>query len=829
MGRKKRLPRLQDVVTWGEMTDNQVVFNHNGTFQKTYVFRGADGSNMTEDGINSYYVGLNNIFMRLKRNYYVFVEMHKRRTDDVVHSHFDDDILQDFEKERETNISTHQIYDNEFYLTICYKWPSEVMQRASRILDKSNKEILKELKGAVKEFGAVFNPLSSGLDEIMKDQNVTYDHFSEMESRFLEECETLVKGLADYFVEIHPCSEQETLTYLHDCISDHHMTVGSHIRNFITDRIKDSIFLGGRFPKLGEKYLGVVGVKDVPSGTIDFMFDRLNSLSIEYRFVIRYIALDKQQAINETKTIEAQHQQRQKSIITVIMETINNKETGKVDRGAVIDSEDAQEAYEHLCKDDFGLGYLTANIVVLNPDAQKLQEDLKNVITIVNDLQCVAVNEKDNATAAWLSSLPSNYENNVRSYLLTSTNFANMAPFGSYYSGEKKNRFFAELEETNHNPNMKFIDDPLFQCSTPEHLPFFFNLHVGDVGHTLIVGPTGSGKSVLLNTISSNFRKYPNCKVFVFDKSASSRVLTRAIGGNFYNLLVDSTSISFQPLANIDQPTEKTWILEWLVNYLEASNLKITPNDRNTILDALNSVAGAPKEERTITALITMMQDETIRSGLRDLSLKGAYGALFDSNDDKFGSGRWQVFEMEKLMENSKIVAPTLDYLFHRIEGQLDGSPALMILDECWLFLRNDAFRAKIVEYLKDLRKKNCAVVMATQNLSDMDEKLIPVVSSNCLTKIFLPNSSINDLAYEMYQRFDLNDAEISILGDIKPKRQYFYKSSLGTRVFDLTLSPLELAFLGATSKEDQLNVARMQDLSREEFVRRWKKLKNVV
>ena len=152
-----------------------------------------------------------------------------------------------------------------------------------------------------------------------------------------------------------------------------------------------------------------------------------------------------------------------------------------------------------------------------------------------------------------------------------------------------------------------------------------------------------------------------------------------------------------------------------------------------------------------------------------------------------------------------------------------------MILDECWLFLRNDAFRAKIVEYLRDLRKKNCAVVMATQNLSDMDEKLIPVVSSNCLTKIFLPNSSINDLAYEMYQRFDLNDAEISILGDIKPKRQYFYKSSLGTRVFDLTLSPLELAFLGATSKEDQLNVARMQDLSREEFVRRWKKLKNVV
>lgn len=828
MSESGRLPRLQDVISWGELTDNQVVFNHNGTLQKTYIFRGDDGSNMTEADIDYYYVGLNNIFKRLKTNYYLFIEMHKRKNKDIVHSPFSDDLLQEFEDTRHDNIINHKVYENVFYLTICYKLPSEVLQRASRIVDKSNKQILQEIKEAAKEFVGIFNPMSSGMDEILKDHVVTYDRFTEIEKKFLEECDTIAKGLSSYFVEIHACDRSETLSYLHDCISDHPVTISSNIRNFISDRIKDSVFLGGRMPKLGNKYMGIVGVKDLPPETIDFMFDRLNGLPIEYRFVIRYIALDKEQAVNETKKIIAQHQQRMKSILTVIMETINNKETGNVDRDAVLDKEDAEMAYELLSKDEFGLGYLTMNIVILNEDYNALQNDLANVRTIINDLQCVAVIEKDNATAAWLSSIPSNYENNVRSYLVNSTNLANISPLGAYYSGQKKNKHFQNLEKTT-NSSMRFLDDPLFQCSTPEHLPFFFNLHIGDVGHTLIVGPTGSGKSVLLNTISANFRKYPDCKVFVFDKSASSRVLTRAIGGNFYNLLVDNSSISFQPLSNIDDPVEKTWILEWLVNYLEGANLKITPQDRNTILDALNSVAGAPKEERTLTALITMMQNETIRSGLRDLSLKGAYGSLFDSNKDKFGSGRWQVFEMEKLMENSKIVAPTLDYLFHRIEGQLDGYPALMVLDECWLFLRNDAFRSKIVEYLKDLRKKNCAVVMATQNLSDMDEKLIPVVSSNCLTKIFLPNSSINDLAYSMYQRFDLNNTEISLLGSIKPKRQYFYKSAQGTRVFDLTLSPLELAFLGATSKEDQLNVARMKDLSREEFVSNWKVLKHVV
>lgn len=824
----KKLPVFSDVVTWDALTDNNVVFNNNGTFQKTYLFRGKDGSNMTEDMVNAYYVGLNNIFLRLKSNYYIFIEQAKRETGDVIQSHFSDSLLSDFQKNREENLTKNKVFQNDFYLTICYRWPSEALQRAARVIDKSNKEVLSEAKSAIKEFINVFNPIQSGLDEIYKDQRETSFHFHELERKFLDECELITKGLSDYFVEIHPCNQEETLTYLHDCISDQHVSVKANVRSNITERIKDCVFLGGRYPKLGEKYIGIVGIKDMPADTMDFFLNRLNSLSIEYRFSVRYIALDKDQAVNELKKIIAQHRQREKTILTILMESLRNIDSGKVDRDAVLDTEDAEQAYELLSRDEIGFGYLSFEIVILDKDFKRLEENLSEIRTIVNDLGFVATIEKDNATAAWLSTIPSNYENNVRRYLVNSTNFCNIAPMGAYWEGQKKNKHFEDLAKTVHRDGLNFVVDPLIQCITPEHLPFFLNLHIGDVGHTLIVGPTGSGKSVLLNAISANFKKYPNCKVFVFDKSASSRVLTKAIGGNFYNLLVDNQSISFQPLAHINDSVEKTWVLEWLVNYLEASNVKITPIHRNTILNALNSVSTAPESERTITALITMLQDEEIRNSLRDLSLKGSYGSLFDSNVDHFGTGNWQVFEMEKLMENNRIVAPTLDYLFHRIESQLDGSPALMILDECWLFLRNDAFRAKIVEYLKDLRKKNCAVVMATQNLSDMDEQLIPIVDSNCLTKIFLPNTSINDMTYKMYQRFDLNDTEIEILRSMKPKRQYFYKSDSGTRIFDLSLSPLELAFLGATSKEDQLNVSKLESLSPAEFTEKWKALKNV-
>ena len=174
-------------------------------------------------------------------------------------------------------------------------------------------------------------------------------------------------------------------------------------------------------------------------------------------------------------------------------------------------------------------------------------------------------------------------------------------------------------------------------------------------------------------------------------------------------------------------------------------------------------------------------------------------------------------------MENEAIVGPTLDYLFHRIEGQLTGEPALIILDECWLFLRNKAFRKKIIEYIKDLRKKNASIIMATQNLSDIDDEMLPVITENMLTKIYLANSYINEHSRKMYSLFGLNDKEIDLVKNLHAKKQYFYKSTLGGRIFDLALSPTEFKFVSATSKRDQLKVAQLQSLPPDEFIEVWK------
>lgn len=812
----KNYGTFADVVTWLYPTDNNVIINNNGTIQKTWIFEGKDGSHMTEDEKDLYYIGLNNVFRRLKSGYILYAETQKHRSDDTMQSHFTDPLLQECEAVRYNQLSKDVLYRNIYYLTIVYLPPSDLLQRVTKLIDSDNTELVGKIRGAFRDFFRTIRSSDADVEKWEKTAHSTYENVKTLEEKFLDECDSIVKGLRSYFTDIREASREETLTYLHSTISDRYFPIKDNPEIFISERLSDATFLGGREPKLGDKYVGIIGIKDLPSYVTDFMFDRLNSLPSEFRFCTRYMALSKEDAVSEVNSIIKKHADSKKNIWTLLREAKDHIITDQVDNlEAAQDEEDARVALNGLVADDYGLGYLTLNVVLLNSDKEQLNADLSDIRSLVNDLGFIATIEKDNATAAWFSTIPSCYRQNVRNYLMNSTDYACCSPFGAYWQGEKKNKHLH--------------DDCLIQCVTPEHLPFYFNLHCGDVGHTLITGATGTGKSVLLNTISANFRKYKNCRVFVFDKSASSRVLTKAVGGNYYNLLVDNNSIAFQPLAHVDNDVEFKWCLEWLVGYISEQNINVTPRWRNALEGALDDLSHTPENERTITGLITAVQDEEIRTVLRDLSLIGAYGTLFDSNVDKFGEGRWQVFEMEKVMNNRQIVGPVLDYLFHRIESQLNGDPTLMVLDECWLFFRNEAFLKKLEEYLKDFRKKNCSVVIATQDLTDIDGRLLPVIKNNVPTKIYLANplAMAPDIA-AIYKGFGLNDRELEIVAGLTPKKEYYFKNNLGGRVFDLALSPLEIAFLAATSTADQQRVNELSSLSPSDFTSAWKQFKHV-
>ena len=202
-----------------------------------------------------------------------------------------------------------------------------------------------------------------------------------------------------------------------------------------------------------------------------------------------------------------------------------------------------------------------------------------------------------------------------------------------------------------------------------------------------------------------------------------------------------------------------------------------------------------------------------MRDGLAAFSLAGPLGRFVDADHDVLLEGRFVTFELETLMAmGPKVVVPVATYLFHRIDQRLDGRPTLIILDEAWIMLTNSVFGAKIEEWLRTLRKKNAAVVLATQSLSEIaNSPHRDVILESCPTKLYLPNpEATSNATLETYRRFGLSDRQVEIIADATPKRHYYYVSPLGRRLFQFSLGAAALAFIGAGSKDDILAARQM-------------------
>ena len=210
-----------------------------------------------------------------------------------------------------------------------------------------------------------------------------------------------------------------------------------------------------------------------------------------------------------------------------------------------------------------------------------------------------------------------------------------------------------------------------------------------------------------------------------------------------------------------------------------------------------------------MTGLSVLLQSNALRQALAPYVLGGAHGKLLDADHDRLGTADIQAFEMEELMASKAAVMAVLRYLFARFEERLDGAPTLLILDESWLFLDDPLFAARIRQWLKTLRKKNASIVFATQSLADVkDSAIAPAIIESCASRIFLPNPQAAEPQIRaIYEGFGLNSRQIDIVATATPKRDYYYQSRLGNRLFDLDLGPAARAFVGAASLQDQRDI----------------------
>jgi len=234
---------------------------------------------------------------------------------------------------------------------------------------------------------------------------------------------------------------------------------------------------------------------------------------------------------------------------------------------------------------------------------------------------------------------------------------------------------------------------------------------------------------------------------------------------------------------------------------------------------------------RTLTELVAELQDDELRQALAHYTLSGPMGSLLDSESDSLVDGSFQAFEMEHLMNmGEKNIVPVLLYLFRQVEQRMDGRPTLVALDECWLMLAHPLFRERVREWLKTWRKKNALVFLATQELADvMSSPIRDVILASCPTKILLPNPEANENSSRpMYELIGLNEREIQLLAHATVKRDYYYKSPLGRRIFSFGFGPVALSFVGASGQEDIRTVKQLVRTAGENWPAQWLRLRGL-
>lgn len=758
---RKRPALLADWLPWAGLVAPGVVLNKDGSFQRTARFRGPDLDSATQGELVATSARLNNALRRLGSSWALFVDAERREAADYPESIFPEPLSWLIDEERRAAFeedASH--FESSYHLTLLYLPPEESTARAAQLLYENNR--------------------TEGVD------------WRERLEAFVSETERLFGLLEGVMPETSWLDDAQTLTYLHGCVSTRrHVVAVPEVAMHLDALLADQPLVGGLAPMLGDQHLRVLSVRGFPASTWPGLLDDLNRLGFAYRWSTRFLCLDKTESEKELRRLRRQWFAKRKNIVALLRETIFQQESPLVDSDASNKASDADAALQELGSDQVAFGYVTATVTVLDADATAADEKLRAVERAIQGRGFVTIPETLNAVDAWLSSVPGHAYANVRQPIVSTLNLAHMMPVSAVWAGPERN---AHLD-----------GPPLIVTRTDGATPFRLVTHIGDVGHTLIVGPTGMGKSVLLATLAMQFRRYPGSRIFAFDLGRSMRATILGLGGEHYDLGTDG-AIAFQPLARIDQDGYRTWAAEWVEGRLLQEGIAVGPPEKDAVWSALNSLASAPVEQRTMTGLSVLLQSNALRQALQPYVLGGAHGKLLDADADRLGCASVQGFEMEELMHSKAAVLAVLGYLFARLDERFDGAPTLLILDEAWLFLDDPVFASRIRQWLKTLRKRNVSVIFATQSLADIkDSTIAPAIVESCASRIFLPNPQAAEPQIRViYEGFGLNARQIDIVATAQPKRDYYYQSRLGNRVFDLGLGPVALAFAGASTPEDQ-------------------------
>jgi len=561
----------------------------------------------------------------------------------------------------------------------------------------------------------------------------------------------------------------------------------------------------------GSVYCAALSTTGMPPMAYSVHLDQMMAAPCEYVLVQTFKFIDKFKAQAEIQAAESFYRTEVKSAGVRMFESLTGIESNKVNTGNLALADDAQRALVELTAEDLTFGYFNMTVLALGKSAKEAERAVDILASGLRANGYTVTREALGIIPAVMGALPGNQVAQLRKYLASTANIADLTPIRTISRGEPVHPLFSRLHQKRLGPHVRFV--------TPYGVPYDFNCHAEDLGHTVVIGGAGSGKSTFMGLFISQFQKYFPCNTYIFDKDHSMAVMSTLLGGAHIDMVNPAKNgARTNPVGRMLSDGDPRALLNWVSVLFAAGGHKLNPEETelvNSVIQQLmtlgpshwslgilyTSLVGADKN---LAAQISPYVDRSHHEGSY---ARGAHSAYFDNDEDTLDLQSIVCMETGKLLQTPEVAAPFMDYAFYCIEKKLDGrTPTLIYVEEAWYMLSNPTFEEKINDWLRTFRKKRAFVVFATQSPDEFTKlKSWPAFVANVPTRIFLP--SINDsisATGDIYRRlFSMNDAQLDLLANALPKRDYLLMKPGLTRLVQADMPQLLIAINEATTRPD--------------------------
>ena len=592
---------------------------------------------------------------------------------------------------------------------------------------------------------------------------------------------SFVRQLSD-FVEIEILAQEECFHFLRRLLNYDDWRVAGRPQHaqFLDHQVANSDIEADRSHlRIGDHFVRVLTMKEMILETRPLVLKQLLEVPANFYVVTEWVPLENAVARKEITKRKRHFNVAKSSFISSM-----HSDPASVNPRDVLIDESKQADIENLgdCLRALGegqsLGDFSFTLVLYATEKKMLDKALPDIVRIFTAADGSLFAETYNQLNAYFATIPGNYRMNLRKLYLLNSNYADLSFLFTIHPGETW------------NPHLD--KEYLAVLETDHATPYYLNLHNRDVAHTLLLGATGSGKSFACCFLIQNAQKYQPLTT-IFDIGGSFQSLTKIFGGSYLNVGQESRDFAINPFSL--EPTRENvqFLFSFFRVLIEGARYKLDFKEEQQLYRAVARMYVLEPEQRTVSNFAEIIGG--LKDRLHRWTRAGQYGFLFDNVEDTLSFRRFQTFNFHGWNDAPEVLEPLLFYVLHRASNEICDPKRLatfkmFLLDEAWLFIRNETIRNYVTQAQKTWRKHNAAMVLATQSIQELTTSgMLAVVAESCPTKIFLANPDMEPAVYR--DAFGLNDTELNMLAELAPPGQMLIRKQDGSKKVHLNVDSL--------------------------------------